>query len=103
MLQKEAPYITYTPDRRLLLSPFEDIKRKLAWSENRGGGLTIPFVRNQMAATVDLFEELVTEIPRHGKTDNEVLANKLQFIVDQGIENDSRLSQMWQEAFPNAV
>ena len=103
LLQKEAPYITYTPDRRLLLSPFEDIKRKLAWSENRGGGLTIPFVRNQMAATVDLFEELVTEIPRHGKTDNEVLANKLQFIVDQGIENDSRLSQMWQEAFPNAV
>lgn len=103
LLQKEAPYITYTPDRRLLLSPFEDIKRKLEWTESRGGGLAIPFVRNQMAATVDLFEELATEIPRHGKTDNEVLANKLQFIVDQGVGNDSRLSQMWQEAFPNAV
>lgn len=103
LLQKEAPYITYTPDRRLLLSPFEDIKKKLEWSQSRGGGLTIPFVRNQMGATVDLFEELVTKIPCHGKTDSEVLANKLQFIVDQGVANDSRLSQMWQEAFPNAV
>ncbi len=103
LLQKEAPYITYTPDRRLLLSPFEDIKGKLEWTESRGGGLTIPFVKNQMAATVDLFEELVTEIPSKGKTDNEVLANKLQFIVDQGVGNDSALSQMWQEAFPKAV
>ncbi|RJR16567.1 hypothetical protein C4579_00095 [Candidatus Microgenomates bacterium] len=103
LLQKEAPYITYTPARRLLLSPFEDVKRKLEWTENRGGGLTIPFVRNQMQAMVDLFEELVVRIPISGKSENEILANKLQFIVEQGVGNDSHISQMWQEAFPNAV
>lgn len=102
-LQKEAPYITYTPQRRLLLSPFEDIGRKLAWAERRGGGLALPFVREQMSGMIDLFEELVTKIPANGKTEHEIFSNKLQFIVWEGVGNDSSLAQSWLEAFPNSL
>lgn len=103
LVQKEAPYITYTPEKRLLLSPFEDVSRKLEWASLRGGGLSIPFVRKQMAATVELFEELVTPIPVSDNTPDEMLVQKIQFIIDNGVGNDSRLASLWREAFPNAL
>jgi len=102
-LQKEAPYITYTPEKRLLLSPLENATRKLEWAERRGGGLAIPFIKEQMQATVALFEQLVGKIPSLGKTENETLANKIQLIIDEGVGKDARLAQMWQEVFPTSL
>jgi len=102
-LQKEPPYITYTPQNRLLLSPFEDVQRKLTWAEVRNGGLALPFIKEQMQVVIDLFEQLVIPIPSQGKTEKEVLANKLQFIIDQGVKGDTHLEQLWTEAFPNSI
>lgn len=102
-LQKEPPYITYTPNNRLLLSPFEEVERKLIWAETRGGGLQLSFVDEQMQALINLFEELVIKIPTKGKTKQEIMSSKLQFIIDQGVGNDTHLGAMWKEAFPNSL
>lgn len=101
LIEKEAPYITYTPEKRLLLSPFEQVERKLAWAEFRGGGL-LPFIKEQMEATIALFEELIAPLSVCANTERDLLAKKLQFIITKGVGNDSKLEEMWQKAFPNS-
>lgn len=58
-VNKDAPYICYDPNDRILLSPFEDPVAKLDLATRAGGGLQLPYIKGHFATIARLFEELV--------------------------------------------
>lgn len=58
-VNKDAPYICYDPNDRVLLSPFEDPETKLIEATEAGGGLQSRVIRGHFGTMVKLFEEIV--------------------------------------------
>lgn len=114
-LEKEPPYISYQPQNRLLLSPFEQPVKKLKEATLAGGGFQFKYYRNLMGGIVDLFEDLVLGRDNNSRIkriqvkmllndfrcDN--LANKIEFIYHFIFDGEKEAQKIWQKTFPNSI
>lgn len=103
---KTCPYICVDPNDRILLSPYEVVRGKLADAYQAGGGLKSKFLRGNLNGIVNLFEQLVLKnsCPDRGHDwggeGNVKLVDKLEFILDYIFASDRQYSEsVWRKAF----
>lgn len=111
-LEKESPYICYQRENRLLLSPFEDVIKKMGDATKQGGGFEYKYYRTFLSGIISLFEELVLgkdekgdikRIPFNKSDDFKCsdLAQKIEYIqkyIFSGKELEEA-KDMWASAF----
>lgn len=96
-IDKDVPYICYDPKDRILLSPFENVAKKLQAATQAGGGLRSKYIRRHFGTIIRLFEEIVLgkeKLPIITGTERESkLALRLQYILDYIFEGNRQAAE----------